>query len=231
MAKQPDVWLRHKGKGKARRADSWYFRKTRLFTKDEEEARARAKLARAGKWPPPEQRAAHAMADAFRSAPTAPEPPPPPPPVPQLQPVPEEAGPPFGAQVDWGGAAAAAGAETFDSEGAGEAEPEAPPQISNEQLAQLVVSLQTKMIEIYTRKKVFKGFVAPGLHPELVGELVGNYKTVFDYAGTAVQLPPWVNGLVVPGVGIAVTTSAMVEAFRDAAEQQKKAAEEKGEGS
>ena len=143
-------------------------------------------------------------------------------------------GPVPGPPPEWTGAAAAAGAEgaAFVAGGADAAvvddEPdEAPPQISNEQLALLIVALQTKTIEIYTRRKVYPEFVAPGLAPELVADLATSYRSMFDYGGTALQLPPWVNGLVVPGISIVMTTIGMVQAFRDLALIQQKSAAEK----
>ena len=214
VAARADVWLRRKGG----RPDSWYYRKLRLLTRNEGEARSRAQLARDGRWPPAEHRAARAAAAAFR---------PPPPPAPELQPAPVGAGPPP-PPVDWTGAAAAAGAEgAAFTPGADEAaadEAPEPQQISNEQLSLLVVALQSKALELYTRRKVFPGFVAPALAPELVSDLSTAYKAMFDYGGASLLLPPWVNGLVVPGISIAMTTAAMVQAFRDQALQQQAAA-------
>lgn len=215
-----DVWLRFKGSGKGRYADSWYYRGRRLLTKDATEARARARLVDKGEWPPPDGRApVTAAAVAF----SMPEPPPAPPesPPPAADPPPAPAAGPT-VTGEWTHAATGAAAE-------GTAPPETPaPEVSNEQLADFLVSLELTIVEIYTRKKIYEGFVAPEIAPAGRAMLAGSYKAILDYGGSQLQLPPWVQGLVVPGIAVVVSSQAIAAGFADAARDQKKKAESGG---
>ena len=214
-AKRADVWPRKKN-GKL---DSWYFRKLRLKTKDADEARRRARLSREGKWPPKEDKAAEVSAQAFTFDPPPAAPAPPPPPASSPTDPPPAAPPPISGE--WTKAAAAASAETKTD---GQAPPPQPEQLSSEQLADLVVSLQLKGTEVYVQQKYFEAFIAPQIAPEGRAILVGAYRQMFEYAGSAIQLPPWVNGLVVPALTVAVSSMAIVAGFREIALEQKQAA-------
>ena len=215
MARRPDVWLRRK----EGRADSWYFRKLRLRTKDAVEARHRARLSGEGKWPPHEEKAAAVSAAAFSFDLPAPAPAP----APASSPAPETATPPPPISGDWTHAAtaAAAGAE---SAAPGDA-PEPSPSVSSEALAEMLVSLELKAAEIYVQQKVYEPFVAPAIAAEGRAMLVGAYRSIIEYGGAAMALPPWVNGLVVPALTVVVSSMAIVAGFRDQALAQKQTAE------
>lgn len=216
-AKPRDVWLRYKGKGKKRRPDSWYFgSKLRLRTKDAGQARERARLAQEGKWPPSDEKAAAVTAAAFAIA----DPPP-------AAPSPSPAPPPAATPVtgDWIHAATAAGAETLPPEDL----PEPEPQISSEQLAELLVTVELAAAEIWTQQKVWEGFMAPAMPADGRAVLVGAYRQILDYGGAALALPPWldklIKGVVLPVGTLAVSTMAIVGGYRDQALKQKRTAE------
>jgi hypothetical protein len=223
-----DVWLRKKTDG---RPDSYFYRKLRLRTKDVVEAKRRARLAAAGKWPPSEESAAKVTAAAFAKLglghpdaydPPAPAPPPPPPAAENPASAASSYTPP-GPAPDWTAAAAAAGADATPADPV--AAPEPPPQISSEQLAELLVTLELAGAEIYTQQTTFPGFVAPEIAPEGRKILAAAYCTMLDYGGAAIALPPWVNGLVIPAITVVVSSMAIVAGFRDQALAQKRAAE------
>jgi hypothetical protein len=215
--KRADVWLRRKNG----RSDSWYYRKLRLRTKDAVEARHRARLAQDGKWPPPHEAAAVVTGAAFQ-LPPAPAPAPPPPDPPPAPPGAADPPPPEPVQGEWTHAATGAAAEPT---------PEAvkvEPEVSSEQLAELLVTIELKVAEVYTARKVYEGFVAPAIAPDGRALLVDAYRSILDYGG-GVALPPWVqrllHQLVVPAVTVVVSSQAIVAGFRDAALEQKRAAE------
>jgi hypothetical protein len=219
--RRADVWLRKKTDG---RPDSYFYRKLRLRTKDVVEAKRRARLAATGKWPPSEERAATVTAAAFAYDPPAPAPAPPPPPPAAENPAPAASSyTPPGPAPDWTAAAAAAGADASPADPV--AAPEPPPQISSEQLAELLVTLELAGAEIYTQQTIFPAFVAPAIAPEGRKILATAYCTMLDYGGAAIALPPWVNGLVIPGITVVVSSMAIVAGFRDEARAQKRAAE------
>jgi hypothetical protein len=210
-----DVWLRRKNK----RPDSWYYRKVRLRTKDANEARARARLVVVGKWPPrpDEPSAAEVTATAF----ALPDPPPAPTPPPPA-PTPPPPDPPPAAPVtgDWTHAATAAAAESSPQD---PVDPK--PQHSNEQLADLLVTAELTLAEVYVQKTVYEGFQAPEIAPAGRAILADAYKQMLDYGGAALALPPWVQGLVAPAVTVVVSTLAIVGGFREQARTQKRTAE------
>lgn len=222
MPKRPDVWLRRKNG----HPDSWYFRKLRLKTKDADEARQRARLSRAGKWPPKEEQAAKVTAEAFTFDPP-PAPPASSPSSPPPDPPPASSPPPQPSPGDWTTAAAAASSEAR-SESA--PPPPEPQQYSSEQLADLCVSLQLKATEIYAQQKYYEGFMAPAIAPEGRAMLSSSYRTIFDYAGAAAALPPWVNGLLVPGITVVISSLAIGAGFREIALKQKAEAERSSGG-
>jgi hypothetical protein len=222
MPKRPDVWPRYKTDRHGKRHfDSFYFQKLRLKTKDAGQARDRVRLHKAGKWPPKEEAPAAVTAEAFTfDPPPASSTPPSPPASSAPEPSPAPAQPITG---DWTAAAAAASAETKDEPD--QAPPAELPQISSEQLADLVVSLELKGAEVYIQKKVYEAFVAPTIAPEGRAILTNAYRTIFDYGGAAVSLPPWVHGVVVPALTVVISSMAIVSGFRDAALEQKRSAE------
>jgi len=219
-AKSRDVWLRYKGKGKSRRPDSWYYgSKLRLRTKDAVQARERARLAQEGKWPPPsDEKAGDVTAAAFAIAdppPAAPPPKPEPAPAPAAIPV----------TGDWIHAASAAGAETMPP-------PELPtpePEVSSEQLAEMLVTLELTILEGYTRSKFYEGFAPPPMPDSGRALLVSSYRSILDYGGAALALPPWldklIKGVVFPGIALVASSKAIAEGYRDEALKQKRQAE------
>jgi hypothetical protein len=210
-----DIYLRRKPNGKP---DSYYFRRARLRTKNANEARDRARLVQEGKWdgkgePPSGKDAAKVTAAAFAIAPPVPEPPPAPaapPPEPPPAPAPEPV------TGDWTHAATGAAAET-----APPAAGPIPEEPSSEQLAELLVVAELKVIEIYTQQTVYEPFIAPTIAEDGQKILIGAYKQMIDYGGAAIQLPPWVKGLVVPALTVVVSSIAIVGGFRDEALKQK----------
>ncbi len=211
----PDVWLRRKGGKKNGKPDSWYFRKVRLRTKDAVEARERARLVQLGTWPPP-QEAAAVTAAAF----AIPEPPPPAPAPPPPAPPPSPAPAPPPLTGDWTHAATGAASEASPDEPI-----EAQPQVSSEQLAELLVTGELALAEMYVQRKVYKAFVAPEIAPEGRAMLVKAYRAILDYGGTTLVLPPWVQGVVVPSLTVVISSMAIVAGFRDSALEQKRTAE------
>lgn len=215
--RRADVWLRRKGG----RADSWYYKRTRLKTKNAVEARERARLVERGQWPPPEPAqvtaAAFALAPVPAPAPESPPGPPPPPPEP-APPAPEPV------TGEWTHAAQGAAAESAPAPDG--VPPPAPDEPSSEQLAELLVEGELKLAEIYIQQTVYEPFIAPEIAPENPGRriLVGAYKQMIDYGGAVIQLPPWVKGLVVPALTVVVSSMAIVGGFRDSALRQKASA-------
>lgn len=220
MPRRPDVWRRNKD-GKFY---SWYFRlngeQINLRTKDANEARARARLARAGQWPPPVEGAARVTAKAFEFSPEPPLPPSqaPPPSPPAAEPIPEPV------TGEWTHAASAAGAETAPPLD----DPPEPPQASSEELANALVEGQIWATGFYVQQKVWPDFVPPQIAPVGKAILVGAYKSMLDYGGNAIKLPPWVAGLVIPGLTVVTASVAMVQGFRELALEQKAKAERGG---
>jgi hypothetical protein len=214
--RRADVWLRRKDG----RPDSWYFRRTRLLTKHAGEARERARLVVAGQWPPPDP--ARMTAAAF-AIPAEPAPPPPPAPSPSPAAAPSPAAPPLLLTGEWTHAATGAAAEA--SAPADEPAPPPPPAASNEQLAELLVDAELTLAEIYVQQTVYPGFTALPIAAAGREILAGSYKTMLDYGGAALALPPWVQGLLAPAVTVLVSTLAIVGGWREQARAQKKTAE------
>lgn len=116
----------------------------------------------------------------------------------------------------------AAAAETGGA--AGEAAPPPPPEVSNEELAALGVEAQLWVAQQYARSRVWKGYIAPQLPPEAKAPLAAQWEKLIAYANVGAMLPPWVVGLVIPGVTIVISTAALGQVFAEQAAQQKKAA-------
>lgn len=115
----------------------------------------------------------------------------------------------------------AAAAET-----AGGADPPLPPapEISNKELALLGVEAQLWVAQQYARNKVWKGYTAPQLPPEAKAPLAAQWEKIITYADLGAKLPPWVTGLVIPGVTIVVATASLGQVFAEQAAEQKRAA-------
>ena len=116
----------------------------------------------------------------------------------------------------------AAAAETGGA--AGEAAPPPPPEVSNEELAALGVEAQLWVAQQYARSRVWQGYMAPQLPPEAKAPLAAQWEKLIAYANVGAMLPPWVVGLVIPGVTIVISTAALGQVFAEQAAQQKKAA-------
>lgn len=238
-----DIWLRKKTRRGKQVPDSWYYKTVRLRTQDANVAKQRARLALAGQWPPPEEAAAKTSANAFalQAEPAAPSPVPPESGVAapsrfESAPVESEenqsaAGPPPSSDgQDWTTAAAAAGAD------AGAPPPLKPDVVNpeaekekreteNAQLARVIVEGQLWATTMFVKAKVWKGFSPPELDDGAKGMLAAPYATMLNYGGLSIVLPPWMTGLVIPGVTAIVGAVAMARAFADVAREQKAAAE------
>lgn len=242
MARTPDIWKRTRGG----RLVSWYVtidgKRIALSTKDANEARRRAREALAGNWPPAEEAAADASADAFTlgarsqkafvageagSPPVAPGPAQ----TPESDRVaaagPASSSPP--PPPEWTQAAAAAGAETtappLQAEVVNPVDEAAKRDAENLELAKLCVWAQLTAAAFYVRKKVWEGFTAPELPEEGKVQLAAPFKTMIDYGGAAIQLPPWVQCLVIPAITVIASTAGMAAVFADEARRQRAAAE------
>jgi hypothetical protein len=202
----------------------WYVmidgRRVALRTKDAVEARRRARLAREGKWPPPEEEAARVTDGAFsfvgHPAPVSSGTPPSP------QPAPEPAG-------DWTAAAAGASADAAPPinpevmpPGESAEEKRAKVEAAAAKLADLAVTAQIELTSILVRWKVYAGFRTPPLPDEGRAALAHEYKTMIDYGGAAIQLPPWVTGLVIPGLTLLGSAVAIGKGYGEIARKQKR---------
>jgi hypothetical protein len=215
-----DIWARRKGG----RLVTWYItidgRRVALRTKDAVEARRRARLARAGQWPPPEEEAARVSEGAFafggHPAPVSRGTPPPP------EPAPEPAG-------DWTQAAAGA-----SSDAATPINPEVmPPAESpeekrakadavNAQLADFCVTAQMGATTWFVRRKVYAAFRPPPLPDDGRAALANEYKKMIDYGGVALQLPAWVTGLAIPAFTVLTAAVAIGAGYAEIARKQKR---------
>jgi hypothetical protein len=54
--------------------------------------------------------------------------------------------------------------------------------------------------------------------------LEAEFRKIIEYTGASMILPPWVTGLVIPGVTLAIASFAMAKGFAALAEEQRKAA-------
>jgi len=149
--------------------------------------------------------------------PTSPQPPPPTPiPVIEPEPIPQE---PRTDAGDW--TADANDAATMGSPVSNGAAEEPP---SAEELAGLAVDLELWGAELYAKQTEWDRFVAPQLPAESKAELAKPWQKLIEYSGTAVMLPPWVTGLLIPGVTIVISTISLAKGFALAAREQKRAA-------
>jgi hypothetical protein len=216
-----DIVARRKG-GKL---VTWYVtingRRVALRTKDAVEARRRARLARAGQWPPPEEDAARVSEGAFafggHPAPSSSGTPPP------LEPAPEPAG-------DWTSAAAGASADSAAPPLNPDVMPpaETPEQArarheaENAEAANLAVKAQIGLTTIIIRSKVYARFQPPPLPDEGRAALAGEYKKILDYAGAAIRLPAWVTGVAIPVATIFTAAVAIGKGYAEIARKQKR---------
>jgi hypothetical protein len=122
-------------------------------------------------------------------------------------------------------ATAAAAAETTGGPAAGDApiDPDAV-QITNEDLAKLGIEAQVALAAWRARSRVYQGFIPPPLPPEARAPLTEQWQKIITYANLGAVLPPWVTGLVIPGVTLVTATVAMAAAYEAIAEEQRKAA-------
>lgn len=226
MAARADIWLRKKN-GKP---DSWYFQKVRLRTKDAIEGRQRARLAKIGKWPPAEEAAAKASVESFSlpggiesvsQAPVAPLVSSSPPSA-----APDQTPPP--ADGDWTNVAAAAAAdasEPIKPDVVNHAAEQEARDASNAEVAKVILGMQLWATEQLIKSKVWKGFVAPSMPEDARAAMAQPYKTMLDYGGAAIKLPPWVQGLVIPAATALFTAAAVSRMWADMAREQKAHAE------
>jgi hypothetical protein len=123
-------------------------------------------------------------------------------------------------------ATAAAAQEVAGDGGFGGADPPLPPppEISNKELALLGVEAQLWVAQQYARSKVWKGYTAPQLPPEAKAPLAEQWEKIIAYSNLGAMLPPWVTGLVIPGVTIVVATASLGQVFAAHAAEQKRAA-------
>lgn len=240
MAARADIWLRYKDK-KRGKVDSYYFKGTRLKTQDANEARTRARLFKAGKWPPVADKAAAVSVESFAlpseqvgspmsggpsggnkaSLPTE-----------SVAADSEEHQPtgpvPSQGAADWTNVAAAAaadaGAEPLKPEVVNPAAEKEEREATNDELAAIIVHFQLIGTEGLIKSKVYDKFVAPTVDAQERAGLAAPYKKMLDYGGTKLKLPAWVTGLVVPGVTALMCAGMMSRAWADLARAQKAAA-------
>jgi hypothetical protein len=203
----------------------WYIkingRRVALRTKDAVEARRRARLALAGQWPPPEEGAAAVSEGSFafggQPAPASSAPPP----------APEPAPAPSG---DWTQAAAGASSDAaapplnadYVPPAQAAAEARAQTEADNATLADFCVTAQIELTTFVVQQKVFASFVPPPLPEEGRALLASRYKQIFDYAGTAIQLPPWFTGLVIPSVLLLSSATVIGRGYAELARKQQR---------
>jgi hypothetical protein len=234
--KPPKLWRKRRGKGGAFYG-SWYatFDGTdvNLLTANAELARQRLVEALRGKrdgWKTDAELAADALEAEISPTPVEEPPPAPlnqgPPPAPPIQPdayhPPPRALPPV-PEADARAEAEATNAAAAES-GGGEDPLPPPPEVSDKELALLGVEAQLWVAQQYARNKVWKGYTAPQLPPEAKAPLAEQWEKILAYANIGARLPPWVTGVVIPGVMIVVATGALGQAFAEQAAEQKKAA-------
>lgn len=204
---------------------TWYVtidgRRVALRTKDATEARRRARLARAGQWPPPEEAAARVSEGAFafggRPAPVQGGTPPPPEPAPE----------PIG---DWTQAAAGASADATTTPinpdvmppGPSPEEARAEAEATNARLADFCVTAQIGITTWFVRRKVYAPFQPPPLPDDGRAVLAGEYKKMLDFGGAALLLPPWVTGFAIPAATILSAAVAIGAGYADIARKQKR---------
>lgn len=227
MGRPADIFPRNKNG----RLYSWYTmvgdKRVNLKTKDVPEARRRRKLALVGQWPPPEVAAADATKSAFANQ--GPVVPPPPPVVDapvaaERAPAPAVDQPAAAPAVEWTQAATAAGAdaakplepEVVDPKVEQEARAE-----DNAEVAKVFVFLQTALTTGIVRARVYDRFEPPELPPEGQAALAAPYKTMLDYGGAAVALPPWVRGLALPAFTALTSAVVMFKLYAAEARRQK----------
>jgi hypothetical protein len=209
-----------------------------LNTRDAELARKRLAEALRGKraWPSDAELAAAALEAEFEKPAPATEPPPvtpaaaPPPAAPIVPDAiePPRALPPMLSSPEEARAEAEATNEAAAETGGACAGPlPPPPEVSNKELALLGVEAQLWMAQQYARSKVWKGYTAPQLPAEVKAPLAEQWEKILTYANVGAMLPPWVTGLVIPGVTLVVATATLGQMFAEQAAQQKKAAAEK----
>jgi hypothetical protein len=105
-----------------------------------------------------------------------------------------------------------------------EQKPPEPPPPSPDELAKLGVTGMIWGATFYARKTVYRGFVAPQVPAEGRVPLEAEFRKILEYTGAAMILPPWVTGLVIPGVTLAMAGFGMAMGFAALAEEQRKAA-------
>jgi len=99
---------------------------------------------------------------------------------------------------------------------------------SVDELAELGVGAQVWLAAEYARRKVYRQFPTPQLPDEGKKQLAAQWKKILEYSGAAHLLPPWVTGLVIPGVVLLMTTQAMAQVFSEQAKEMKRQADGAG---
>ena len=235
MAKVSDIWPRwRKLKTGKKVLACWYVtvdgRPVRLRTKDATVARQRARDARAGKWPPREEAAADATKEAFQLPVGVDERP--------AHEVPTDDSPsvsaptsgtahsqtPVSPPSDWTQAAASASADAsppITPEVVDPAAEQAKRSVENAQFARGLVETQLWATTALVRAKVYKAFQAPVLDAGAKQLLSQPYETMLNYGGLNLVMPPWVTGLLIPGITALVSAIGLGQAFAEVAREQK----------
>lgn len=238
MAKRADIWPRwRKLKTGKKVLACWYVtvdgRPVRLRTKDATVARQRARDALAGKWPPWEEAAATATQEAFQLPVGVDEEP--------AHEVPSGDAPAVSASTsgnaspqtpvsptsDWTQAAAGASADAsppITPEVVDPAAEQAKRSVENAQFARGLVETQLWATAAIVRAKVYKAFQAPVLDDGAKQLLSQPYETLLNYGGLNLVMPPWVTGLLIPGITALVSAIGLGQAFAEVAREQKAAA-------
>jgi hypothetical protein len=102
--------------------------------------------------------------------------------------------------------------------------PPPPPEVSDDELANLGVDFQIWTATQWAKQKVYRGLILPPVPDEMRAPLAEQWKKIIAYAGVGAMLPPWVTGLLIPAVTLITATMAMAGGFAMVAEDQRKAA-------
>jgi hypothetical protein len=133
--------------------------------------------------------------------------------------------------ADWTQAAAAAGADAAAPEtpevvdhAAEKAAEQAARDAENLQLAELLTTVQFWACGMYAAAKAkYPEFVPPEVPPQGRQIVVGAYQQMLAYGGAAIQLPPWVMGLVMPAATVISVAVGVGRGYADLAREQKTA--------